>query len=226
MAWAYTLRDAVEVAEPDLVVSHMDERLEADTLLGSTAPETDWMKRIESAPQLALSPPTAAAVELVRTLSGIYRSARPVAATVTGPVTVAAVLAGELLADGAPQDERIELAEMAADLLTALAAAYVDAGAAVLIVFEPRAGFLSEEADRMSALRPLERAAGHLRTELILARPGIGIPPEVWALPPLAFAEQFDRYARTGPELILSAGAIPADLPLDNLRHARAATMV
>jgi hypothetical protein len=196
--------------------------LEADALLGSTVPDADWMTRIERAPQLALAQPAAAAVELVRTLAGIYRSVRPVAATVTGPVTLASVLAGELLADGAGQDERTELAEMAADLLAALVGAYVDAGAAVLIVFEPRAGFLSCDADRLSAPRPLERAAGHLRAELFVARPGTGIPPEVWALPPEAFAEQFDRHARGGPELILSAGAVPPEIPLENLRRARA----
>jgi hypothetical protein len=221
VGWAYALRDAVDLARPDLVVSHLDDRLEADAVLGATEPDEDWAGRLLSAPALAGVAPTTAVAELVRTLSAIYLARPPVAATLTAPSTMAARLAPELLPSGSSEEDRIELAEICGDLLAGLAVAYAEAGAAVLIVIESDPSFLESEADRDGALLPVERVAGHQRVELVVVGGADGVAPGVWGLPPEQFAVEWPRAAAAVPgDLLLSAGAIPGDIPLENLRLA------
>ena len=141
MRWAYALRDAVALLHPDVVVSHLDETLEADAVASADLLD------------LANAPPVTAAVELVATLAGIFRGAPPVAATLTGPAALAARI-GDASEDGLLD---------AADALAALARAYADAGANVLVVFEP---------PRSGLLGPIERAAAHRRVELVVIEPG------------------------------------------------------
>ena len=225
MRWAYALRDAVELARPDLVVSHFDDRLEADTVLGAGRPDGDPIGWLAGVPELATLRPAAAAVELVGTLAGIYRSPGdpPVAATLTGPATLAARLAPELFPAGAGADERIDLADLAADLLAALARAYADAGAAVLIVLERQPELLVTDADRAAALEPLARAAAHRRVELLTSGPGDGVPAEVWSSPPHEFAAAWEHAEAGALDLLISDGPVPAGIPLGNLAQAREA---
>ena len=148
--WAYAVRDAVSLAQPDLVVSHYDESLEADAIHAAAGPG------LHELPALAAVEPTARAVELVRVLAEIYATpgSPAVAATVTGPATVAARLCP--LAPGVSEEE---LAELAADLLAPLVGAYARAGAAVAIVF-------SRAPSDERQIGPLRRAADHHRIEL------------------------------------------------------------
>jgi hypothetical protein len=217
--WAYALRDAVELAQPDVVVSHVDARLEADAVLGSGPPTGDRTAWLGNVPDLATLPPTAAAVELVETLAGIYRSDTdpPVAATLTGPVTLAARLAPELLPPGADEDARVDLADLAADLLAALAGAYVGAGASLLLVVEPESDFLPTDPGLMG---PIARAAAHRRLELVVSDLRDGIPSAVWSLRPDELAVEWERLEAGADDLLLSDGPVPADIPLENLRHA------
>jgi hypothetical protein len=220
--WAYVLRDAVALAQPDVVVSHFDDQLEADAVLARGSPGGDWITWLLDAPPLAALPPVAAAVELVSTLAGIYRAGPSVAATLTGPVTVAALIAPHVLPLGAGVDERVELADLVADHLAALAGAYADAGAGLLIAIE-REGFLNFADARARLLEPLVRAAGHRRIEFVVTRPGRGIAPELWSLAPEQFVSAWQQSVADAPELLLTDGPIPAQAPLEMIRMARGA---
>lgn len=169
--WAYALRDAVALAEPDVVVSHLDPRLEADALLAVAAErEGDWVDRVLAAPALAQLAPVRETVELVRTLAGLYGGGPPIAATVSGPATVAARLAPDLLGVGASEDELLELADLAADALAGLVGAYAEAGAQTVIVVEHDHGGLAP-VDVEQAHLPLVRTLTHHRVEGLLATP-------------------------------------------------------
>jgi hypothetical protein len=199
--WAYALREAVELARPDVVVSHLDDRLEVDTVLAAAPAEGDLAGRLLDVPALAELAPAGAAVELVRTLAGIYRSGPGVAATLTGPVTLAGRIGSAMLPAGAAIDDPVELAEIAGDLLAGLAAAYADAGATVLVVFESDRSAVVREADRQAALRPIARIAEHKRVELVVC----GAPSSG----DLVAGER---------GLLLSL--VPADVPLERLQRA------
>lgn len=222
MRWAYALRDAAQIAQPDIVVSHVDDRLEADALLASGVVTDDFVAQVMSTPPLAVIEPTSCAVELVRTLVGIYRGGPKggpvVAAGLTGPATVAARLSAELLGEDPAPDDRLELAELACDALVGLAGAYADAGAALLLVFEPERDFVADA----DTLRPLQRTAEHLRVELAVASPGI--QAEVWELSGEEFDAAFERDAalRCG-EPMLSDGPVPATVAPEVLRQGRLA---
>jgi uroporphyrinogen-III decarboxylase len=168
MRWAYALRDAVALADVDVVVSHVDDRLEADALAAAIAAvEGDWVDRVLAAPPLAQLAPVSAGVELVQTLAGLYRPsppAPPIAATMTGPATVAAYLAAQLLGDDPAEDDLVELADLAADALAGLIGAYAEAGAQRVAITEPDPGALAPE-DVTGAHRPLVRALAHHRVD-------------------------------------------------------------
>lgn len=190
--WAYALRDAAALAAPDLLVSHHDPALEAAALRAALAADDDWLVRVLDAAPLADTPPAAAAVQLVATLAGIPLDA-PVAAALSGPGTVAAHLAPDLLPPGADPDDRAELADVVGDALAALAGAYATAGAACVVVVDTPDGhaFLTP-AERHRALSPIARAAAHARVELVdAAAPG---------------------------DVVLSDGPLPADTAPADLR--------
>jgi hypothetical protein len=90
-------------------------------------------------------------------------------------------------------------------------------------VIEHEPEFLGTEADRGAAPEPIVRAAAHRRVELAGSGPDDGIPAEVWSLPTEELAAAFERAAAGAPELLLSDGPVPADIPLGNLGEARAA---
>ncbi|WP_205699310.1 uroporphyrinogen decarboxylase family protein [Conexibacter sp. SYSU D00693] len=175
VGWAYALRDAVAVAEPAVVVSHLDGELEAAALRAALAGGAHWSDRLLDAAPLARTAPTAEAAELVRTLVGVGRAGRPVAATLTGPWTVAARLAPEVLGDAAHDaGAQAELADLVADALAALLGAYAEAGASLVVVVEEGAGAL-DDVDRAGAHRPLVRALAHHRLDGVLWLPdGVG----------------------------------------------------
>jgi hypothetical protein len=252
MQWAYALRDAVGLAHPDVLISHWDPDLEADAMsnaLTAADGDGDWVDRLLAAPPLAQTAPASAGVELVATLAGLFRSGPEVAAAVTGPVTTAAALAPELLLDDAGPDDRIELADLCADALAGLIGAYGEAGASRVVVIEHDADFL-DAADLVGVQSPLVRALAHQRVEGIFVAPPPGtgaeaagygatamrwdgsgaapdvalVPADLWALPPEQFAERWPGLATAaGSALLISAGPLPAAMPLENLQTARAA---
>src|SRR5271157_2560660 len=131
--WAYALRDAVALARPDWIVTHHDLQLEA-------LAAAEQVDTVEDAPDadLAASALGAAALELTETLRGLYPSGI-IAASLTGPATMAARLAARL----AEPDIDLETAALdCGDALAALAAAHAERGASRVIVWEPDAGGL------------------------------------------------------------------------------------
>jgi hypothetical protein len=245
MQWAYALRDACALAHPDVLVSHWDPALEADALRSAAARDGDWVDRLLNAPRLADAAPTKETCELVKTLAGLFRSGPAVAVSVTGPATVAAALADELLGDDPSEDDRIELADLCADALAGLIGMYGEAGAAKIIVVEHAVDFL-DAGDVAAAQSPLVRALGHHRVPGVVVAPeglrlsaagyeaaaerwdGGGppptvalVPPALWGLPPADFGERWSALveaAAGGNPLLLSDGPLPADMPLENLQ--------
>ena len=240
--WAYALRDAVALAPPALVLSHLDAELEAQALLAGLAADGDWIDRVADAAPLATSGPGAAAVELVATLAGAFRGGLGVAAVLSAPADVAAAAAGALGVRDDPGD-RSELADLAADALAGLVSAYAAAGAGTMIVVEHAAGGL-DAADRDRSHAPLARALAHHRVDAVIcplagrepppgyplsapAWDGAGTAPQgaarvdaaLWSLDPDAFAARWAAIeAAAGAMLLLSDGAIAADAPPENLR--------
>jgi hypothetical protein len=246
MHWAYAVRDAVALAHPDVLLSHWDLQLEADALrAGAAGGEGDWVDCLLNAPRLADASPTKEKVELVRTLAGLFRTGPPVAAVVTGPATVAAGLADELLGEDAGEDDRLELTDLAADALAGLIGAYAEAGACKIVVVERVDGFV-DQGDVAAAQAPLVRALGHHRVPgIILAPAGVEleaagyeaaaahwdggrdppavalVPPALWALPPDEFAQRWRELvaqAAAADVVLLSDGPLPAEMPLENLQ--------
>jgi hypothetical protein len=249
MQWAYALRDAAALARPDVLVSHWDPTLEADALAAALPrPDGDWVARLLAAPALRDTGPARATVELVATLTELFRAGPPVAATISGPVSVAAALAPSLLPDPAGAEERIELADLCADLLAALIGAYGDAGASIVLVLEHDPSFVAS-AELAGIHAPLLRAMEHQQLEAVLVEPsgaepstagyrlralpweGPAAPPAValvsrglWALAPEQFAERFSALLAATADadvLIVSDGPLPADMPLENLSRAQ-----
>jgi hypothetical protein len=131
--WAYALRDAVALARPDWIVTHHD--LELEALAAAEQVDT-----VEDAPDadLAATAIGGAALELTETLRGLYPSGI-IAASVTGPATMAARLASTL----GETDIDLETAALdCGDAVAALAAAHAERGASRVIVWEPDAGGL------------------------------------------------------------------------------------
>lgn len=88
VGWAYALRDAVALAKPDLVVSHLDPALEADALPLGDGDPVDALLDVEDLPGRQ---PVAAAIELVGTLAGLPGYGGRVAATITSPARIEAI---------------------------------------------------------------------------------------------------------------------------------------
>lgn len=128
--WAYAIRDAVAIVQPAWIVTHHDLDLEVAGL-------ADQVGEVDDVPDadLAESPPGRAALELTATLVGLHPSAT-VAASVTGPSTVARRLAARLGEGAADLDD---IAQDCGDAVAALAAAHAEHGAARVIVWEPEA---------------------------------------------------------------------------------------
>jgi len=252
VGWAYALRDAAGLARADVVVSHLDPALEADALGAALADAGDWADRLADAAPLAETEPAAQAVELVRTLAGAFRgSGTAVAATLSGPCSVAAVTA-PALGVGDDPDDRAELADLVGDALAALAGAYAGAGADLVIVVEDDVTFVRQE-DRAAAHAPLLRAIGHQRREGVLCwPPGGGEPPARYDAPALPWDGEgeapaaralrlaascwagapaevrarwpalLDAARASGATLVLSDGPLPGDVQPESLLAAAA----
>ncbi len=226
VSWAYVLRDAIALAEPDLVVSHLDPGIEAETLAALVAAgEGDWVDRLMDAPSLAGAAPASAAVELVRTLAALPGLEGRVLATVMAPAAVAARLGPALARHGyAGPGDAEELADLVADVLGGLVAAYAEAGAAAMLLLDDDGGCaLLDAGARDRAAGPVRRAAEHAR--MPLHQPGdddvVVVRASAWTAEEHVFTGAIGGAAAAGG-LLLSDGALPGDVPAARLRQARA----
>jgi hypothetical protein len=137
MRWAYELREAVSIARPAWIVSHYDAQFEADAI-GELAAQPDAVWDVD----VASDGPFAPGITLVRTLAQLDLG--PVAASITGPLQIARLLASRW--DAAPVLD--ELQEACGDVVAALIAAYAEAGAGEILVWEPEA---AHQPDRAAA---------------------------------------------------------------------------
>lgn len=221
-AWAYALREAVALARPDVLICGWGGAAQTAALAAIADGAEDVVDALYDAPPLAEAPPVAHALEVVRTLAALYPGAPRLAAVVRGPCSAAAAL-------GADQ----EAAEVAADLLAALAGAYGEAGAELVLVVEDLA-----PADER-AHSPVVRALEHQRLDAVLLAPAGGGPagharcgepwslggaapdvavvdPALWIAGDDAFAAGRAAIAGT-PGLVVVAGQLPGDLALERL---------
>jgi hypothetical protein len=211
--WAYALRDAVALCDPDWIVTHHDLVLEADAVRAAGAAPEDVLDV-----ELATAAPCAAAVELTRTLAGIY-PARVIAASITGPATLAAAL-------GAQGEALLACAEDCGDALAALAAAHAEAGAGRVLVWEASlhglgAGDAAPAHEPIVRRLALQRVPGVLCGDVALdagyaARAGRAHATGAALLDPRAFAdaEAFEAELERGRALAGEGGVLLTDGPI------------
>jgi hypothetical protein len=144
MRWAYAVREAVSMVKPTWVVSHFDLEFEARAIT-EIASEPDGVWDVE----VTADGPFAPGIVLVRTLARIDAS-WTVAASVTGPLRMARALSHAWNAGAA---DLAELSEACGDVSAALMAAYAEAGASQIVVWEGDCG------DDPAAHRALTRRA-------------------------------------------------------------------
>ena len=205
--WAYGLRAAVDLARPDWIVSHHDLGLEARAL---RAPGVDIEDAVLA--ELAL---TEGVLDVAQTLAALYPG-REVAASVTGPATLAARLEGDPL----------DLLDACADAVAAFAATVADAGATRILVWETEPGGF-DAADVLAAHRPLLRRLAMRDVRAVLCHRGGDAPGgyEAIAVPvdPRVFegATDFDGVlARVDGDLFITDGPIAASCDPAVLRSA------
>lgn len=224
--WAYVLRDAIALAAPDWIVTHHDLELEAQALADITEDPDDV-----AFADLSASRPGAAALELTATLAALYPGAE-VAASVTGPATVAAGLSEHAPFAGADRDA---LWLDCGDALAALAAAHAGRGATRVIVWEGLAADADGDAAR-DAHEAIVRRLAHAGVPALLAGPEALDAPGYSAradltsgrgarlLAAAAFSD-WERLERALDEaagsggVALSDGPVPGDCDLPSLRR-------
>jgi hypothetical protein len=222
--WAYAVRDAAALARPDWIVTHVDPGLEAQALAGLELAPDDLLDA-----DLPATPAGTAVLVLTEILAALHPHG-VVAASITGPLTIAQQLVGD-----AP--DALETAALdCGDVLAALVAEHLARGAREIIVWESAAGALAPEA-LAGAHAPILR-----RLELAEAG-GLIVGPEAvrhagyarWAAPsggegaallaPDAFAEHATLVAAlaaaaatAGPGgVLLSDGPVPHSCDLTAL---------
>jgi len=224
--WAYALRDAVDLARPDWIVTHYEPTLEADAIAGAA----DDVVAVPDA-DLAAADATAAVATLAETLAAIYPDST-VAASLTAPPAVAGQLAARFAVGD--EDERLDLLDACADLLADHAAALATGGADRIVVWDRDGGGFGA-ADRTSSLRPLTRRLGMASVPAVLctaddgdaegfeycASPGSGVAT---LIPPACFLEASTIDEVLGPlagtAIALTDGPIPGACDLSLIRAA------
>ncbi len=218
--WAYSMSEAVALVQPDWVVTHHDLSLEATALAAEAT-------NIEDVADVAVAgtPALGGALTLTNTLAGIYRGGI-VAASVTGPASIATRLASGEIGSGADEDDVVELLDICGDLVAEFAAALTERGAQRVIVWEDSAGpFVSE--DVMAAQSPLIRRLDTLDVPILLvAADGIPLDPYAVHASPSAGRgavlvgpdELASAHGLGAPDdVVLTDGPIPARFDLATL---------
>lgn len=160
MRWAYAMREAVNMVEPAWVVSHFDPEFECRAIVAAAGePDAVWDVVVDG------EGPFAPGIELVRTLACLD-SSWTVAASVTGPLSTARVLCAGWKSQ--PEDPA-DLESACGDVTAALAAAYAEAGAGELIVWELNVLDIPERVE--AAHQALLRRAAHVGVPVSLIGP-------------------------------------------------------
>lgn len=218
----YRLRDAIELVRPDWVVSHHDPVAETAAVRAAGAD----VDPIDVA--LAEQAPVASYVELVGVLAKLYPD-RVVAASVTGPASMAATLA-----DAGAEADVLDCG----DLLAELVATYVGAGATRVVVWESEVS-ADAAAEVSGAHTSIVRRLSMLAVPGVLCggsdvdsagyaahalpdggRDAVLLPAGTFAAGSAQFGQLWQRWSAAGderPELILTDGPMPADCDLELL---------
>jgi hypothetical protein len=225
-AFAYVLRDAVQLARPDWIVTHHDLALEADAVAAEGVAADDVVDVDLGATALG-----AGALDLTATLRGVFPGAT-IAASITGPATMARALLRT--ADGT---DAADLAADCGDVLAALAATHAERGADHVIVWEPETAGLGP-VDLAPAHEPILRRLALAGADGVLCHPtalGLGyaamagrhhgtgavlLSPEAFASPDALTTELAHAAGLAGEAgIALSDGPVPGDCDLAALRQ-------
>jgi hypothetical protein len=166
--WAYALREAVSLVAPDWVVTHHDLELEVEAVLANAETLAD----VADVP-LDERKPTRSALELTETLAGLYPGG-VVAASITGPASMATRLARSPIATPAGEADLLDVIDACGDALAELAAAHVDRGARRVVVWESACGAFAGS-DVEWAHAPIVRRLETLGVPAVLCA-GSGVP--------------------------------------------------
>jgi hypothetical protein len=212
MRWAYAVREAVSMVKPTWVVSHFDLDFEVRAIAAlASDPDEVWDVEVTA------DGPFAPGIVLVRTLAQIDAS-WTVAASVTGPLRTARALSDSWHAG---EDDLDELSEACGDVSAALMAAYAEAGARQIVVWEGASGddpAPHRALTRRAALAgvpltlvgssPLEGYGRTLGAGLVSVPAGVAADPGAWR------AALLDA----GPDsVVITDGPVPGDAPAEAL---------
>ena len=225
-AFAYVLRDAISLVQPNWIVTHHDLALEAEAVAAEGVDADDVVDVDLGATALG-----AGALELTATLRGVFPGGT-IAASLTGPATMAQAIMRA--ADGA---DPVDLATDCGDILAALAAAHAERGADRVIVWEPETAGLGP-VDLAPAHEPILRRLALAGVEGVLCHPsalgltyaalagrhhGTGaalLAPEAFGSPDALTAELDHAAALAGAGgIVLSDGPVPGDCDMAALRE-------
>ena len=205
--WAYALREAVSLVNPDWVVTHYDLDLEAEAV----ASEADAIDDVADV-RLEQSAPASAALQLTQTLAGLY-PAGVVAASITGPASMATRPAFAQMCEGGSESDLVELLDLCGDALAEFAAAHVERGAQRLIVWE--ADPSGYDADDVAASQaPILRRLETLGVPVILAS-AAALGDGVVLIP----VDSLSLESAGADEVVLTDGPIPASCEMSVLRR-------
>jgi hypothetical protein len=212
MRWAYAVREAVSMVKPTWVVSHFDLEFESRAI-AELASEPDEVWDVE----VTADGPFAPGIVLVRTLANIDAT-WTVAASVTGPVRMARALAERWNVEAEGLDE---LQEACGDVTAALVAAYAEAGAREVLVWETECG------DAPAPHRAVTRRAALVGVRLALVASaqlegytrtvGAGIVSVVAATAADPAAWRTALLEAGSDSLVITDGPVPADTPPEAL---------
>jgi hypothetical protein len=212
MRWAYAVREAVSMVKPTWVVSHFDLEFEARAIAAlATEPDEVWDVEVTA------NGPFAPGIVLVRTLAQIDAS-WTVAASVTGPLRTARALSHAWNAGAA---DLAELSEACGDVSAALMAAYAEAGASQIVVWEGDCGddpaphrALTRRAALAGVPLTLVGASGlegygrTLGSGVVSVPAGVAADPGAWRA----------ALGGTGPDcVVITDGPVPGDAPPEAL---------
>jgi hypothetical protein len=213
---AYAIRDAAQIARPDLLVATWDEGAEIGTLCTPDAPHRG----------------VAAVVKCVETLTALGLDI-PIAARLFGPWTLSGAVSGADDRGESREDSCEELADRLTEIIDPLA----QAGAAAVIVWESgweggsaaleRAHATLTRRLSLAGLEPILRCpagaeAGGYDQVLAAGSPTL-IPPPAFSTPHSLSEALMQLEDETDEVWVLSDGAVPAGTPVESLQVLAAA---
>ncbi|HVE27310.1 MAG TPA: hypothetical protein VNC22_18015 [Sporichthya sp.] len=218
VAWAYAMREAVSVAGAVSIASHLDPRAEAEALgadHGSSASTAALVELLDGSPVLASLAPTSQFVRYVETVVAACQGRLTVLATVTAPATVCAAL-------GVPADDgELDLVgDLIGDALAQLCTAYLDAGAAGIVLCDHPEGIalVPDQDLRRSWRKPIERVLKFRESRFVAVDLEEHAMSALWSLDQGPFADAIATLASSGQDLVVAD--VPGGVDPGRLREA------